>query len=64
MINPTDIRNMAGWVIDQCVTNQRIGGAIAKGTKKATDWVLDPASGWYTDHFRKTSSLIRNSPIV
>ena len=41
VINPKDIRNMAGWILDLCVSGRRTGGAITKGVAKATDWILD-----------------------
>ena len=44
---------MAGWVIDQCVKDERIGGAITKNLKHATDWILDPASDFFDDRMRK-----------
>ena len=56
VIDPTDIRNMAGWIIDQCVANtdpDRKGGAVTKYLKRATDWVLDPNADFYHDVFRE-----------
>ena len=50
---------MAGWVIDQCVTGERIGGGVTKNLKHATDWVLDP-----TADFEQTMRKIESLPIL
>ena len=47
IVDPTVIRNMAGWVIDQCVKDEGMGGAITKDLKHATDWILDPETAFY-----------------
>ena len=45
---------MAGWVIDQCVKDEELGGAITKDLKHATNWILDPTSNFYDAHMRKS----------
>ncbi|KAI4137035.1 MAG: hypothetical protein L6R39_007504 [Caloplaca ligustica] len=42
-MNPRDIRNMAGWVVDQCVVGKGQGGAISHGHQKAINAINDPA---------------------
>ncbi|KAL6715396.1 hypothetical protein ACLMJK_006357 [Lecanora helva] len=44
MIKPVDVRNMAGWVLEQCVGAEKQGGAVTKNVKNAVSWVLDPRS--------------------
>ena len=58
IINPTDIRNMAGWIIDQCVNDptrgDAKGGAITKYIKRAADWVLNSSEqDFRTEKFRE-----------
>lgn len=53
IINPVDIRNMAGWVIDQCVGDERKGSAVTKDLKHATDWLLDPKESFEYGPMRK-----------
>lgn len=44
IINPKDIRDMAGWVLDKCVLEEELGGFVTKNLANAVDWLLDPKS--------------------
>ena len=44
---------MAGWIIDQCVRGENLGGAIQKGFKNAADWILDPTTNFPNAAMRK-----------
>lgn len=41
IINPKDIRDMAGWVLDKCVLEEELGGFVTKNLANAVDWLLD-----------------------
>ena len=59
IINPKDVRNMAGWVIDQCVSDQGEGGAISKGTSAVVDWIINPLNRFEVDPMRTLSYPMR-----
>ena len=61
IINPKDIRNMAGFILDECVSGSRTGGAITKGLKKVTDWILDLRSHFPYRLMRKSLHIISSS---
>ncbi len=51
---PDAIRNMAGWLIDQCVFGARMGGYATAGISNTVEYVARPDT-FYEDPFRKLS---------
>ena len=49
---------MAGFILDECVSGSRTGGAVMKGVKKATDWILDLRSRFPYRLMRKSLHII------
>ena len=49
---------MAGFILDECVSGSRTGGAITKGVKKATDWIIDLRSRFPYRLMRKSLHII------
>lgn len=41
---PDMIRHMVGWVIDQCVDGEKLGGYVTKDIKKTTDYLSAPGT--------------------
>ncbi len=41
---PDDIRHMAGWVIDQCVDGEKLGGFVTKGIASTTSYLSAPST--------------------
>ena len=49
---PDDIRGMAGWVIDQCVTRSGIGGFVTNKIINMVNYISEPATN-FQGPFRK-----------
>ena len=54
---PEVIRNMAGWVIDQCVEGEKMGGYITKGIASTMDYLSAPQTR-YSDPLRKYPGVL------
>ena len=42
--SPDRIRHMAGWVIDQCVDGEKMGGFMTYGISATTDYLSAPST--------------------
>lgn len=51
------IRNMAGWVIDQCVLGGNVGGYVTAEFSNTVEYVAG-ADTFYEDPFRKLSECL------
>lgn len=49
IINPTDIRDMASWVLGKCFSEERLGGVVTEYLANALDWLLVPSSDYFTE---------------
>ena len=65
-IVPDDIRDMARWVLLNCVEDQKLGGMTTKGIQSSLDWVVSPSSPYPGGIFRMytTSRWSLTSPYL
>ena len=49
-LRPDDLREMARWVLEQCITTARMGGFVTKGLGATIDYLVDPATDFQHDY--------------
>ena len=52
------MRNMAGWLIDQCISNENLGGFVTLGLANAEDYITDPTIRHEDKWRKKTQALL------
>ena len=52
-----DMRNMAGWLIDQCVSDENLGGFATLGLSNAEDYITGPTIR-HEDKWRKRTNAM------
>ena len=43
LVAPNTIRDMIGWVVDECIGEARTGGYVTRNISRTTEWLIDPA---------------------
>lgn len=51
------MRNMAGWLIDQCISSENLGGFATYGLANAEDYITGPTVR-HEDEWRKRTKII------
>ena len=54
---PDLFREMAGWLLNQCVGRSRMGGFITLGLEETIDYLVDPMTNFESDFRKVLASL-------
>ena len=56
-LKPDLLREMAGWLLRQCVAGSRMGGFVTMGLEETIDYLINPRTDFQSD-FRKVLILL------
>ena len=60
ILRPNLLRNLAGWLLKQCVVGSRMGGSVTMDLEETIDYLADPSTNFPSD-FRKCINLLCDS---